>query len=80
MIRRAYHRWIDKRTGYYRRRAELFEGERDRAVAVLWLVRDALAHVLAGQPLDARAGREILNVADDVLDDYLPTTTGKGKP
>jgi hypothetical protein len=74
MIRRAYYRWLDRRTGYYRRRAEIAEGERDSAVAVLWLVRDAFGHLDAGHPLDDGEARDILNAADDVLDRLLITT------
>lgn len=74
MIRRAYYRWLDRRTGYYRRRAELAERERDKAVAVLWLVRDAFGHVIAGQQLTAGEDRQILDAADDVLDELLITT------
>lgn len=73
-MRRLYHRWIDKRTGYYRRRAELFEQERDNAVATLWLVRDAFAHVMAGAALDPGEFQQVIDTADRVLDRYLSST------
>lgn len=73
MIRRAYHRWLDRRTGYWRRRAELAEGERDAAIATLWLVRDALGILHSGGELQPGEGRQILDAADGVLDRILTT-------